>query len=217
MQTLTRDIVAHGLANRVLTETQLARLLTGTPQRRYHLVNRAMNAGELLRLRRGSYVLAAPLRDEPAHPFALAQAFDPGSYVSFETALAHHGWIPEAVHLIANVTPGRKSFTCEQPAFGTFAFHPLAIASGYFLEWVDHWRIAEQSMLVAAPIRALTDLVCLRKVAWQGMGWLLEGLRVDAEKLRAVSGEQLASLRLVYKHKRVREFLQALGSELAHD
>ena len=58
-------------------------------QRRYHLVHRAIKAGELLRLRRGSYLLAESFRDYPIHPFALAQAFVPGSYVSYETALAH--------------------------------------------------------------------------------------------------------------------------------
>ena len=109
MQTLTELWIDAGMTDRVLSESQLQRLITGSAQRRYHLVNRAMAANELLRLRRGRYTLAHKFRNQPAHPFALAQAFLAGSYVSFETALAHHGWIPEAVHEIASVTPGRKS------------------------------------------------------------------------------------------------------------
>lgn len=97
MQTLAQKLIEQGLENRVLTEKQLARVLKGSRQRRYGLVNRALKAGELHRLSRGRYLLADRFRDYPGHPFALAQALVPGSYVSFETAFAHHGWIPEAV------------------------------------------------------------------------------------------------------------------------
>ena len=90
MQTLTKQLIDLKLFNRVLTDNLLARIIKGSKQRRYHLVNRAIKAGELLRLRRGSYLLAEPFRDYPIHPFALAQAFVPGSYMSYETALAHH-------------------------------------------------------------------------------------------------------------------------------
>ena len=90
MQTLTKQLIDLDLSNRVLTDAQLARVIEGSKQRRYHLVHRAIKAGELLRLRRGSYLLAEPFRDYPIHPFALAQAFVPGSYMSYETALAHH-------------------------------------------------------------------------------------------------------------------------------
>jgi hypothetical protein len=217
MQTLTQQLIEEGLANRVLSDTQLARLVEGSPQRRHSLVNRAMKAGELLRLRRGSYVLDAQFRDYPIHPFALAQAFVPGSYVSFETALAHHGWIPEAVYSTASVTPGRKSHSYEHPLFGSFTFHPLAIQDGYFLERVERQQIDHQTFLLASPLRALLDLVCLRKTAWQGLGWLTEGLRIDHELLRGVTGADIRTLASVYKQKRVQGFLKALARELGND
>ncbi len=217
MQTLTRIINEMKLSNRVLTDAQLARLVEGSDQRRHNLVNRALKAGELLRLRRGTYLLAESLRDYPPHPFALAQAFVPGSYVSFETALAHHGWIPEAVYTTASVTPGRKSLAYEHPVFGSFSFHPLAIEAGYFLELVEREVIADQTMLVAVPIRALMDLVCLRKAEWQGMGWLTEGLRIDLEHLRTVTSADIRTLGLVYKQKRVKSFLKSLSRELGND
>jgi len=217
MQTLTEKIIDLGLSNRVITDAQLARLLEGSQQRRYNLVNRALKAGELLRLRRGYYLLAARWRDHPAHPFALAQAIVPGSYVSFETALSHHGWIPEAVYTTASVTPGRKSQEYEHPVFGSFSFHPLAIQTGYFLELVERKQIAEQTMLVAEPIRALMDLVCLRKAEWQGMGWLTESLRIDVEYLRSVTSADIRTLDLVYKQTRVKNFLKALARELGND
>lgn len=217
MQTLTEQLIDEGFNNRVIADSQLARLITGTPQRRHSLVNRALKAGELLRLRRGTYLLAGKYRDYAAHPFALAQAFVPGSYVSFETALAWHGWIPEAVFTTASVTPGRKSYTYDHTQLGSFSFHPLATQAGYFLELVDRVQINEQTMLVARPIRALMDLVCLRKSEWQGVKWLQESLRIDDEHLRQITHADIRTLRLVYKHKRVNNFLGSLASESDND
>ena len=217
MQTLTHKIIELGLSNRVLTSPQLARLLEGSKQRRHNLVNRALKAGELLRLRRGCYLLAPIWRDYPPHPFALAQAIVPGSYISFETALSHHGWIPEAVYTTASVTPGRKSLDYEHPAYGSFSFYPLAIQEGCFFELVERKVIAEQPMLVAEPIRALMDLVCLRKIEWQGLSLLTEGLRIDDEHLRNITSADIRTLELVYKQKRVKSFLKLLAKELGND
>lgn len=217
MQTLTELLIDTGFKNRLIVDTQLARLISGTPQRRHSLVNRALKAGELLRLRRGSYLLADRFRDYPAHPFALAQVFVPGSYVSFETALAHHGWIPEAVYTTASVTPGRKSLEYDHPIYGRFSFHPLAIQPGYFLELVARLQITGQTMLVAEPFRALMDLVCLRKVEWQGLDWLIEGMRIDDEYLRGITSADIRTLTSVYKQKRMQLFLESLARELGND
>ena len=217
MQTLTELLINRGYKNRVIVDTQLARLIGGTPQRRHSLVNRAMKASELLRLRRGTYLLADRFRDFPGHPFTLAQAFVPGSYVSLETALAHHGWIPEAVYTTACVTPGRKSHEYEHPFFGSFSFHPLAINAGYFLELVVREQINKQTMLIAEPVRALMDLVCLRKTEWQGIEWLQESMRIDHEHLGQITGADINTLKLVYKHKRVTAFLESLARESGND
>ena len=210
MQTLTEHLISLGLANRVITDSQLSRLLEGGAQRRYGLVNRAIKAGELLRLRRGCYLLAERFRDYPGHPFALAQFFVPGSYVSFETALSHHGWIPEAVYTTVSVTPARKSLEYEHETFGRFSFYPLAINPGYFLELVERKQITEQALLEAEPFRALMDLVCLRKTEWLGMEWLQESLRIDYEYLRQVTNADIRTLQLVYRHKRVALFLECM-------
>jgi len=217
MQTLAQKLIDQGLENRVLNEKQLARVLNGSQQRRYGLVNRALKAGELHRLSRGRYLLADRFRDHPGHPFALAQAFVPGSYVSFETSLSHHGWIPEAVYTISSVTPCRKTLVFDTGKFGQFTFHPMAVYTERLLELVQRVQITQQTMLVADPLRALMDLVCLRKAQWQGLGWLIEGLRIDEEHLKSTRQSDLTKLMLVYKQKRVNSFLKSLASELGHD
>ena len=98
----------------MLSLAQLARLLDGTPQRRYNLVNRALKHGELLQLRRGLYLLAPQSANKLPHPFVLAQALQTGSYISFETALSFHGWIPESVPVTLSVVPGLLAMTGKQ-------------------------------------------------------------------------------------------------------
>lgn len=214
MQTLTNQLIKAGLGDRILTDRQLTRLLAGSAQRRHHLVNRAVKAGEILRLRRGLYVLANEFREQPVHPFAVAQMLVPGSYVSLETALGFHGWIPEAVYTTASIVPGRKAKEFRHEWLGLFTFHPLAIQRGSFLELVRRVEASGQSFLVAEPLRALMDLVCLRKVEWQSLGWIEQGLRVDADALNKVTGAELRTLQNVYKHQRVRDFIDELGQSL---
>lgn len=210
MQTLTEKVLEQGLANRVFTDAQLARIVGGSPQRRYNLVNRALKAGELHQVRRGLYVLPEKYRNYDCHPFALAQMLVPGSYVSLETALAYHGWIPEAVYTTASISPGRKSKNYGDEMLGKFSFHPLAIRRGYFLELVERVTIQGQSMLVAKPTRALMDLACLRKLEWQGLNWLQQNMRVERESLLTITGTQIQTLKLVYKQKRMQRYLDAL-------
>lgn len=217
MQSITRQIINSGLANRVITEDQLSRLTPGSAQSRYNLVNRAMKAGELIRLHRGIYKLSERYENEPLHPFAVAQVFIPGSYVSFETALSHHDWIPEAVYHTACVTPFQKTKEYHHEKFGGLSFHPLAIQRGYFLELVERKQINKQAILIARPARALMDLVCLRKEEWQGLDWLTEGLRIDYEYLRRITNADIRILKSVYKQKRVKGFLDRLAKELGND
>ena len=217
MHTLTNKIIEQGFTNRIFRASQLKRLLSGSAQSRYNLVNRAIKAKELLRFQRGLYMLNERFRDYSCHPFVLAQALAPGSYISFETALAYHGWIPEAVFTTASVVSGRKSRQFEYEKMGILSFHPLAIHRKYFLELVNRYQINGQSMLVAKPCRALMDLVCLRKLSWEGVGWLLEGLRIDRESLAAMTNNDIKILELVYKQKRVKSYLSYLSRELPLD
>jgi len=217
MHTLTNKIIEQGFTNRIFRASQLKRLLSGSAQSRYNLVNRAIKAKELLRFQRGLYMLNERFRDYSCHPFVLAQALAPGSYISFETALAYHGWIPEAVFTTASVVSGRKSRQFEYQKMGILSFHPLAIHRKYFLELVNRYQINGQSMLVAKPCRALMDLVCLRKLSWEGVGWLLEGLRIDRESLAAMTNNDIKILELVYKQKRVKSYLSYLSRELPLD
>jgi len=215
MQTLTNLIVDAKLNDRVISDAQLARLVEGTDQRRYQLVNRALKAGELIRVRRGLYVLDQKFRKSPCHPFSLAQMMEHGSYVSLESALSYHGWIPEAVFTTTSIVPGRKAREYLHGKFGSFTYSPLAIRPGGFLDLVERRQVDQQTFLLASPVRAFMDLVCLKKIPWQGLGWIESGMRIEPESLGTVTAAQLRVLKQVYQHRRVRDFIAELAIALA--
>jgi predicted transcriptional regulator of viral defense system len=100
-------------------ETALAILLGGTENRRYSWVKRALKKGTLVRLKRGVYLIEK--KDaETVDAFEIALQLNGPSYISFESALAHHGWIPEAVYTITSATPKRSSIV--PTPIGTFSF-----------------------------------------------------------------------------------------------
>lgn len=214
MTPLTEIIIESGYADRVLSVSQLERLLSGGNARRYGLVNRAIKARELLQARRGLYVLADKYRKTPLHLFVLAQQWVPGSYVSAETALSFHGWIPEAVHTVVSMTHGGKSMNFTHEIFGQFEFRRMTTNPGYFLQAVARHELPQQVALIAEPMRALMDLVYLRKLPWQGLDYLLDGLRIDEQAIGMVSSSDFTMLLDVYKGKREKMFVEALSRSL---
>lgn len=202
-------IKAAGLDGRVFSDRQLSEIAGGSDARRYGLVNRALKEGTMVRLKRGLYALNPDRTGKPLHPFYIAQSCRPGSYISLETALSWHGWIPEAVTVTASVVPGRKSFTYEN-RFGRFAFHPLALQPFQFLTGVERVIAGGRPVLVAGPLRALTDLAAYRKLRWAGPAQVTDGMRIDTELFDQVEKEDFWRLKNVYKHSAARDFLSGL-------
>ena len=210
MSTLVSLVIDAGYANCILNDRQLARILGGSDDRRYGQVKRALKSGNLIRVKRGNYVLSEGYRTNPVHPYALAQALVIGSYISMETALAFHGWIPESVPITVSVTPGRKSKDVHHNNFGQFEFNPLALHKSGFLSGVGRHVLAQQPVLVASPLRALLDIVAYRKQLWAGLSWIESGLRIERSSLQGLNRSDFEVLKDVYKHKAVNDFLMKL-------
>lgn len=214
MTPLTEIIIDAGYAGRVLSARQIEHLLESGRGRRYGLVNRALKANELLQVRRGLYVLAKKYQPNNIHPFVLAQQLMPGSYVTAESALSFHGWIPEAVRSVLSVTAKGKSLSYEHETLGRFEFRRMTVNSGYFLQAVVRHELQHQVALIAEPLRALLDLVYLRKLPWQGLGYLVDGLRIDEQQLLSLTYLDITRLLDIYKGKREREFIAELQRSL---
>lgn len=116
---------------------------------------RWVQSGRLLKLRRGLYVLGKPYRKIEPHPFLLANRLQRGSYVSFQSALAYYGMIPEHVPVVTSATTGRPG-TVTTP-LGAFLFRHLkpSLFCGF-----KQVKVAERQFAVmATPEKALVDLL----------------------------------------------------------
>lgn len=123
-------------------------------------LSRWTQSGKVLQLRRGVYTLAAPYRQASPHPFLIANALVPASYVSLQSALAFHGMIPETVQRTISVTtgrPGRRS-----TPLGVFEYRHVQphLLRGYRM--IDLDAVSGQQALVATPGKAILDLVYLQ-------------------------------------------------------
>ena len=175
------------------------------------IVKRAIAAGEIIHIRRGLYCLAPKYRRQGISCNVIANIIYGPSYVSMESALSVHGWIPEAVHSVVSVSLGRaKSF--ETP-MGYFDY--VQIAQRPLMAAVE--RVRDESsvtFLVAKPLKAIADYVAARGMDWRGVEPLEESLRIERDDLDSLSTDDFEELEGVYKSLRARRFLAGLRKEL---
>lgn len=114
-------------------------------------------SGKILQLRRDVYVLASPWRRVQPHPFLVANELHRPSYVSLQSALAHHGMIPEAVPATTSITTGRP--VEFQTPLGRYIFRHVAPAAFFGFGRVA--VLPGQEAVVADAAKALLDLVYL--------------------------------------------------------
>jgi hypothetical protein len=175
-----------------------------------------VHAGELLRLKPGLWILAEAFRRTEVHPFVVAARLHGPSHISLESALAHHGLIPEAVYQVASVTVAR-SRTFATP-LGVFTFQRVPARDPR--AGVDACRLDPMSWcFVATPLRAIADMVYLNsRVSWAGDGpaYLTESLRIEPDDLDRLSFRPLDAIRRSFRCRRTLDYLNGLHRELKH-
>jgi hypothetical protein len=206
----TEKLQDAGFGERIFTERELAHVFGGTPARRYGLVNKALAKGELVRICRGVYMLAEKYRSIKLSQFVVASRIIPGSYISFESALSYHGWIPERVVVVMSGIYKGRTRTFETP-LGEFKYVHLPVNELEFLNGVSR---NGRAFLMAKPLRALADYIYDRKIEWTGIDFLLEGLRIEEEQLKTLKLNDFKEVLPVFRAKRVRSFLQQLQKEI---
>ena len=75
---------------------------------------------------------------------------------------------------------------------------------------MDREKFGRLAAFVAQPLRALIDLIALRKERWSGLDWLITGMRIDEGRLLSLKCKDFSALRAVYKHKAASDFLHSL-------
>ena len=148
-------------------------------------LSRWTQAGRVHQLRRGLYALAPPFQKVKPHPFLVANRLVRGSYVSLQSALAHHGLIPEAVPVTTSVTTLRPARW--ETSLGDYEYRHVKTELLFGYQLIDLGD--DQQALVATPEKALLDLVHL-----QARGDTLEYLQqLRLQNLERLDLQQLQS------------------------
>jgi len=188
----------------VFTQSDVAASVDGTDFSRHGLIKRAMSAGEILNIRRGLYCLAPEFQKKPISVYGLAERIFGPSYISMETALSHHGWIPEAVYACTCASFGNsKEF--ETP-LGIFSYR--RVPQHTFFLGVERCNDENgQVFFMASPAKALADYLYVHQLNWTKIDEPIGSLRIDEDELAGVTGEDLEALLGNYSNGRVKRFL----------
>lgn len=209
----TEKIVEQNWKGAVFKDWSFGTLVGGTPARRYGLLNKALKKGEITHLSRGIYILSQKYHTRPVSKFFIASRMVPSSFVSFESALSFHGWIPEAVRIVMSTISGGRSRTFET-ALGEFEYIKIPVNQYEFLSGVFREELEGQPFLMASPLRALADYVYLRHIEGAKLDFILDSMRIEMESLESLNSEDFETLLPVYRSKRVLAFLTSLKEAL---
>lgn len=210
----TEKILKSELGKHIFTDTDLSTLFGRSAASRYGLVNKALKKGELLRLKRGLYMLAPEFQETRVSQYYVASQMFPHSYISLESALSYHGWIPERVTSLYSITQRGRN-TQISNSVGLFFLIRIPIVPYQFLNRVNRELQGEKPFFMASPLRALCDLIYLRKPPKPNLDYLINSLRIDEEHFEELGLEEFEILESVYNSKRVIGFLKSLKKEIA--
>lgn len=120
------------------------------------IVTRLIRQQEIIRIKKGLYVLGAGRRKRMVSKEVLANLIYGPSYVSLDSALALYGLIPEGVFEMTSITCHRKKHFLTP--LGRFSYQHLPArlySCGVQLRPIDEVR----SFLVATPEKALVEKI----------------------------------------------------------
>jgi hypothetical protein len=210
MQRLT-EIALEKAVRGVFTRPEVACWIGGSPDRQFSLLKRAVAAGEVVRIHRGLYCLATKYLRQKIDPLVLAQRIYGPSYISLETALSWHSWIPEAVYAVTSTSLDR-SREFDTP-MGHLSFTRVPQETFY----AEVSRVQKEdggSFLLASPLKALADYIYAHRCDWNSARPVVESLRVDESSLAGVDPASFDRLLANYAARRVRRFLEGLRKDL---
>jgi len=205
----TEQIIESPLRDHLIKDSDLAHLFKGSQARRYGLVNKALKKGELIKICRGFYVLADKYRQKPLSQYYLANRIVPNSFITAETALSFHHWIPERVTQVTSLTAEGRSREFDTP-FGVFAYHKAPICPEQFYTEVNVYNENNEYIYIAKPLRALIDYLYWHKIKNANLNYLTRSLRIEIEQINKITKNDTLNLRDVYKFTYIQQFLDSL-------
>lgn len=183
----------------------LHHILDKSADSRQAIIKRAIQKGYLAPIRRDLYLIKNSKRDL-LNSFEIAMIIYGPSYISFESALSYHGWIPEAVRTTTCASVKRtKEF--ETP-IGIFLYEHIPIKA--FSLGVEQHPQDSFTLFIASPVKALADIIYARKRTWESISDLSEDLRIEIDNFQNSDRQLFLELIENYPSPRVKKALNIL-------
>jgi predicted transcriptional regulator of viral defense system len=188
-----------------ISGVDLHHILDKTADSRHAIIKRAIQKGYLIPIRRDLFLIKNA-KKALLNSFEIATIIYGPSYVSFESSLSYHGWIPEAVRTTTCASVKRtKEF--ETP-IGIFSYEHIPIKAFSF--GVEQHRQDAVTLFIASPVKALADIIYARKRTWESISDLSEDLRIEIESFHNPDRNLLLELIENYPSPRVKKALNIL-------
>lgn len=193
-----------------ITGVDLHHILDKSRDSRQGIIKRSIQAGYLIPLKRDLFLIKKP-NGTPPDFFEVAAIIYGPSYISFESSLSFHGWIPEAVRTITSATVKRANEFETPVVFFTYSRIPIEI----FSFGVQQVTRGNHNIFIASPIKAIADMIYARKRIWNSLVDLMEDLRIERDSFESPDKETLLDLSNHYPSARVRNTLNTFYKELS--
>jgi hypothetical protein len=185
------DMDIYELRKRISTEVfsyvELTDLLASYGNVR-NKIQRMLNNGEIIRIKKGLYIFPEALRRAPLNTAMIANMMYGPSYVSCDYALSYYGLIPESVVSVSSMTMGRsRKFDTPVGHFQYFQHNAPDYSIGVQLE---------NGCLFASIEKAIYDKVLIDS-RFDGNDiatYLEQDLRLDISSLPKLNHDILQSL-----------------------
>ncbi len=169
-------------------------------------IRRDVRDGKIFPVVRGLYET-----DKDTPGYLLAGAIYGPSYLSFEYALSHYGFIPERVYAYTSATYGKKKKKLHKTDFGVFLYRD--VPECIYPEGLRLEREGDRYYQIASPEKALCDKMYdmppvgnIKEIT----ALMLEDLRIDEGMLGELDMELLSSISDRYPSKNVKLMSKAL-------
>ena len=190
----------------IITHEQLAHILQGKVNNINAKIAYLVKKGELLRLKKGLYLLGEDYRNTPADLISVANQLYTPSYVSFEYALSYYGLIPERVYVVTSAAMRLKK--AYDTPIGRFTYHsvpPQAYALG--VDWL--YDNVHGGKLIATPEKALCDKIrsdrSIGRLSQQKLDdYLVHDLRIDTALLGDMDTALISEIAAAYRSSNLR-------------
>ena len=170
-----------------------------------------LKKGDLIRVKKGLYVFGESYRRRPYSLEILANLIYGPSYLSYEFALAYHGFIPEQVKQVTSACLKKGNYF--QTPVGQFVYFYVSkdkFSIGLLWEKLDEFSF----FLIASKEKAISDLLARRKAFEHSSDLLLyleEGMRIHLEDLFSLDRNLMNEIASFYKNQNIDLLCQILS------